>query len=63
MENLKIHSEGNKDHLKAIRRKYAELKKALSINSKMSMEEKEVELEKLNKKFKKETQASNQNLY
>ena len=52
MINLKMHTEGNYDHLNAIRQKYAKLKEALRKNSRMNSEEMQVELEKLNKCLK-----------
>ena len=63
MENLKIHSEGNKDHLKEIREKYAKLKNSLSMSPKLRKEEKQEVLKKLVEKSKEEMQATNKNLY
>lgn len=63
MEELKIHSEGEKDHLKAIMKKYDQLKKSLNMNPKLSMKEKEAELNKLDEQLVKDKLDSKQNLY
>ncbi|WP_430426278.1 hypothetical protein [Maribacter litoralis] len=60
---LKIHSEGQNDHLKALKEKYAELRKALKGNPKLTEEEKKEELKKMNEKFLKEKTESNQKLF
>ncbi len=60
---LKIHSEGQNDDLKALKEKYAELKKALNRNSKLTEREKQAELKKMNEKFRKEKKESNQKLF
>ena len=59
MENLKLHAEGNTDHVNAVKEKYAKLKEELKANLKIGKEKKQVELESLNEKLKKEILASN----
>lgn len=63
MEELKIHSEGEEDHLKAIMEKYDQLKKSLTMNPKLSMKEKEAALNKLDGQLVKDKLDSKQNLY
>ena len=63
MEELKIHSEGQKDHLKSLKKKYDGLKNSLKRNPKLTEKEKQTELEKIKEQFRKENKDSNQNLY
>tara|TARA_R110001606_G_scaffold397685_1_gene574916 strand:+ start:97 stop:288 length:192 start_codon:yes stop_codon:yes gene_type:complete len=63
MEELKIHSDGQKDYLKELTEKYAKLKNILKQNPKLSEKEKQIELKSINKEFVREKKDSNQKLY
>ena len=63
MEDLKIHSEGQDEHLIAIKEKYNKLKNSLKRNTKLTENEKQNELKKIKEQFIKEKKGSNQNLY
>lgn len=63
MKKLKLHSNGQKDHLVALMKKYDHLKNSLRRNSKLTEEQKQADLKKLNIQLKKEQQNSDQNLY
>ena len=63
MKELKIHSEGQKDHFKALREKFNGLKNSLKRNSKLSETEKQVELKKITEEFAKEKKSLNQKLF
>ncbi|WP_424001335.1 hypothetical protein [Maribacter sp. IgM3_T14_3] len=63
MEELKIHSEGQNDHLISIKEKYNKLKNSLKLNVKLTEEEKQIELKKAEEQFNKEKKDSKQNLY
>ncbi|MDT0605502.1 DUF1542 domain-containing protein [Croceitalea rosinachiae] len=60
---LKIHSEGQKDHLQELKEKYDQLKTAIKANPKLTDNEKQTGLKKMNEKFVKEKKDSNQKLF
>ena len=62
MRELKIHSEGQKDHLKALREKYEGLKNSLKRNSRLNAKEKQTELKKITEEFAREKKDLNQKL-
>ena len=62
MGELKIHSEGQEDHLIAIKEKYNKLKNSLKRNIKLTENEKQTDLKKIEEQFIKEKNDSNQNL-
>jgi uncharacterized membrane protein YukC len=63
MEELKIHSQGRNEHLISIIDKYNKLKNSLKRNTKLTEEEKQTELKKIEEQFEKEKKNSKQNLY
>ncbi len=63
MEELKLHSEGQEDHLKSLREKYEGLRKSLIGNKELTEKQKNSALKKINEKFTKEKKDSNNNLY
>jgi len=63
MKELKIHSEGQKDHFKVLREKFNGLKNSLKQNSKLSETEKKAELKKITEEFDKEKKSLNQKLF
>jgi hypothetical protein len=63
MQELKLHSFGQTDHLEALKKKYDSLKKSINKNQKLTESEKKAELETLTKSFEKEKKNSNNNLY
>ncbi len=60
---LKIHSDGQEDYLRVLREKYDELKNSLKLNSKLTLEQKQSELKKINEQFTKEQKDSNHKLF
>ena len=62
MEELKLHSFGQNDHLESLKEKYNSLKNTIRGNEKMTEPEKKIELESLTKSFEKEKKDSNNNL-
>jgi len=63
MEELKLHSFGQNDHLESLKEKYNSLKNKIRGNIKMTESEKKTELDKLKKTFEKEKKDSGKNLY
>ncbi len=63
MEELKLHAEGQEDHLKSLWEKYEGLRKSLIGNKDLTQKQKSSELEKINEQFTKEKKDSNNNLY
>ncbi len=63
MQELKLHSFGQNDHLESLKKKYDSLKKKIKGNTKLTEAEKNAEMEKLKKSFEKEKKESNNNLY
>ena len=63
MEDLKLHSFGQNDHLESLKEKYNSLKNKIKGNEKMTESEKKMELESLTKSFEKEKKDSTNNLY
>lgn len=63
MEELKLHSFGQNDHLESLKGKYNSLKNKIKGNIKMTESEKKTELDKLKKSFEKEKKDSDKNLY
>jgi len=54
MQELKIHSEGQNDHLISIKEKYNKIKNSLKLNLKLTEDEKQIELKKAEEQFNKE---------
>ena len=63
MEELKLHSFGQNDHLETLKKKYASLRKRIIRNGKLSETEKNAELKTLKKSFEKEKTETKNNLY
>ena len=63
MEELKLHSFGQNDHLESLKEKYNSLKNKIKGNKKMTESEKKSELENLTQSFEKEKKVSKNNLY
>ena len=63
MEELKLHSFGQNDHLESLKKKYDALRKKINGNDKLTEPEKKSELETLTKSFEKEKKESQNNLY
>ena len=63
MEELKLHSFGQNDHLESLKKKYESLKNKIKRNEKSNKTEKEAELKALTKSFEKEKRESKSNLY
>ncbi|MDO1512362.1 hypothetical protein Q2T41_06805 [Maribacter confluentis] len=63
MQESSIHSEGQNDHLISIKEKYNKLKNSLKRNVKLTEDEKQIELKKVEEQFNKEKKDSEQNLY
>lgn len=63
MEELKLHSFGQNDHLESLKKKYKALKQNISESKVLSETEKKSELSKLDKSFKKEVKDSENSLY
>ena len=63
MEELKLHSFGQNDHLESLKKKYNSLRKRIKENEKLTETDKNAELETLTKSFEKEKKDSKNNLY
>jgi len=63
MQELKLHSFGQNDHLESLKKKYDSLRKRIKGNEKLTETEKNTELETLTKSFEKEKRESKNNLY
>ena len=63
MEELKIYSEGQNNHLIFIKEKYNKLKNSVKRNVNLTVDEKQIELKNLEEQFIKEKKDSKQNLY
>tara|TARA_R110001606_G_scaffold27962_2_gene89200 strand:+ start:55 stop:246 length:192 start_codon:yes stop_codon:yes gene_type:complete len=63
MQESKIHSAGQNNHLISIKEKYNKLKNSLKRNVKLTEDEKQIELKKVEEQFNKEKKDSKQNLY
>ena len=63
MEELKLHSFGQNDHIESLKKKYDSLRKRIIGNEKLSETEKNIELETLTKSFEMEKKESKNNLY
>ncbi len=63
MEELKLHSFGQNDHLESLKKKYDSLRNNINQNIKLTESEKKAELKSLTKSFEKEKKNSNNNLY
>ena len=63
MEDLKLHSFGQNDHLESLKKKYESLKNKIKGNEKLNEKEKKAELKILTKSFEKEKKESKNNLY
>ncbi len=63
MQESRIHSEGQNDHLISIKEKYNKLKNSLKRNVKLTEDKKQIELKKVEEQFHKEKKDSKQNLY
>jgi Leucine-rich repeat (LRR) protein len=63
MEELKLHSFGQNDHLEYLKRNYNSLRKIINNDKNLTNSEKLLELETLTKSFEKEKRNSNNNLY
>jgi hypothetical protein len=63
MQELKLHSFGQNDHLESLKKKYNSLRKSINENIELPESEKIAELETLTKSFEKQKKNSNNNLY
>ena len=63
MQESKIHSAGQNNHLISIKEKYNKLKNSLKRNVKLTEDKKQIELKKVEEQFNKEKKDSKQNLY
>ena len=63
MEELKLHSFGQNDHIESLKKHYNSLIEKIKRNKKMTEIEKVVELKSLRESFKKEKKESENNLY
>ncbi len=63
MEELKLHSFGQNDHLESLKKRYESLKNKIKGNEKLNETEKKAELKTLTKSFEKEKKESKSNLY
>ena len=63
MQESRIHSDGQNDHLISIKEKYNKLKNSLKRNVKLTEDKKQIELKKVEEQFNKEKKDSKQNLY
>ena len=63
MEELKLHSLGQNEHLESLKKRYESLKSKIKRNEKLNETEKNVELKTLTKSFEKEKKQSKNNLY
>ena len=63
MEELKLHSFGQNDHIESLKKKYNSLKEKIKGNKILTGKEKIVELKRLSESLKKEKKNSENNLY
>ncbi len=63
MEELKLHSFGQNDHLESLKKRYESLKNKIKGNEKLNETEKNAKLKTLTKSFEKEKRDSKNNLY
>jgi len=63
MKELKLHSEGQKDHLTSLKEKYKGLENSVQKNPNLTKAEKQVELKKISVQRKTENKNSSQNFY
>ncbi len=63
MEDLKLFSFGQSDHIEALKKKFEALKKKINENKALSELEKTSEIGKLEEAFEKEKKNSKNNLY
>ncbi|WP_299126286.1 hypothetical protein [uncultured Winogradskyella sp.] len=63
MEELKLHSFGQNDHIESLKKKYNSLKEKINGNKILTEKEKVSELKSLTESFKKEKKDSETNLY
>ena len=63
MQDLKLHSFGQNDHLESLKKKCDSLKQKINGNKKLTEVEKKAELETLTKSFDREKRESKNNLY
>ena len=63
MEELKLHSFGQNDHIESIKKKYHSLKERIKGNKILTEKEKVTELKSLTASFKKEKKDSENSLY
>ena len=63
MEQLKLHSFGQNDHIESLKKKYESLKRKIIENENSNEVEKKEELKTLTTSFEKEKRESNHNLY
>ena len=63
MEELKLHSFGQNDHLELLKNKYESLKKRIKGNEKLNEIEKTIALKNLTTSFEKEKKDSKNNVY
>ena len=63
MEELKLHSFGQNDHLESLKKKYESLKNKIKGNDSLNETEKKAELKTMTKSFEKEKRESKSNLY
>lgn len=63
MQEFKIHSEGQNDHLIFIKAKYSKLKNSLKQNIKLTRDEKQTEQKRIEDQLNKEQKDIKQNLY
>ncbi len=63
MEELKLHAEGQKDHLASLKEKYESSKNTIQKSFELTKGEKKVELKKIKVLFSKKSKDSDQNFY
>jgi len=63
MEELRLHSFGQNDHIESLNKKYNSLKEEIKGNKILTEKEKDSELKSLTESFKKEKKDSETNLY
>ena len=63
MEELKLHSFGQNDHIESLKKKYNSLKEKIKGNKVLTEKEKVAELKSLTESFRKEKKDSGNNLY
>jgi hypothetical protein len=63
MEELKLHSFGQNEHIESLKKNYNSIKEKIKGNKNLTEKEKVVELKSLTESFKKEKKDSENNLY